>query len=232
MTATLERDGFLQICTKADRAALESARDSLFSERGPGKRCLLDNPLVKDLALALREELVDAGHLPGPAVAIQAIAFDKTPGKNWIVSWHQDLMFPFLQPVSAPGFELPCRKDGVPYARPPIEVLQEMLAVRLHLDDCNESNGPLRVSPGTHRCGILQSSEVASSVAKHGERTCVASAGEALLLRPLLLHRSARAEIAQHRRILHFVYHSGRSLAEKWHRAIGRELVQDCARSF
>ena len=35
-------------------------------------------------------------------------------------------------------------------AKPPLPVLESMLAVRLHLDSCTESNGPLRISPGTH----------------------------------------------------------------------------------
>jgi hypothetical protein len=31
---------------------------------------------------------------------------------------------------------------------PPAEILDKMLTLRVHLDDCGEENGPLRVIPG------------------------------------------------------------------------------------
>ena len=38
-------------------------------------------------------------------------------------------------------------KDGTPHVQPPVELLQQMVTVRLHLDDCDEANGALRVLP-------------------------------------------------------------------------------------
>ena len=37
---------------------------------------------------------------------------------------------------------------------------ESMLVVRLHLDDCGEDNGPLRVLPGSHRLGRLTSEQI------------------------------------------------------------------------
>jgi hypothetical protein len=65
---------------------LQSLRDSVFTEQGPGQRCLLDNPVVKETAIALRTELINFGFLPEGAVAIQDIVFDKTPATNWKVT--------------------------------------------------------------------------------------------------------------------------------------------------
>jgi hypothetical protein len=92
--------------------------------------------------------------------------------------------------------------------------------VRLHLDDCNETNGPLRVAPGSHRRGILKSTDIASAVNAHGEVICVAQTGEAVVMRPLLLHASSPAQVPKHRRVLHVVYYSGEPIAEQWHRAV------------
>ncbi|MES2696574.1 MAG: phytanoyl-CoA dioxygenase family protein [Verrucomicrobiota bacterium] len=201
-------------------AKLESIRTSLFAEGQAGARCLLDEPTVREIAVATREILVGAGRLTATAVAIQAITFDKTPAANWKVTWHQDLMFPFARTVATDGFAMPTIKGGVTYARPPRSVLEELLAVRIHLDDCDETNGPLRVSPGTHRKGVIPSAEIGGVVARGGEHACLAQAGEALLMKPLLLHASSQAKEPKHRRVLHLVYHSGEPTGEPWHRSV------------
>lgn len=217
---SLEKKGFCHVPTCLPVSTLEALRKTIFSNDSAGQRCLLDHPSVRETSLALKRQLVATGHLDLTAVAIQAIAFDKTPGTNWKVAWHQDLMFPFAAPVSSPGFDLASIKQGVPYARPPVPVLQRLLAVRLHLDDCGPDNGPLRVSHGTHLDGILDSREIPETVARHGEMALTATAGEALLMRPLLLHASSKATRPDHRRILHLVYDSGGPIDESWHRAI------------
>ena len=92
-------------------------------------RCLLDQPGVATAVCETRARLVEEGLLGAHAVAVQAIAFDKTPEANWKVTWHQDVMFPFAKPIRAPGFDLVSKKDEVDYARPPREVPEQMLAV-------------------------------------------------------------------------------------------------------
>lgn len=216
----LELDGWTRVATGIDADFLARLRAEAFTGGAAGSRCLLDLPAVRAAALALKDELISAAHLPSGAVAIQAIAFDKTPDTNWKVAWHQDLMFPFAAAVVAPGFDLPARKDGVDFARPPLAVLQDLLAVRLHLDPCDATNGPLRVSPGSHRHGLIPSGECAARARLGGETACLAAEGEALLMRPLLLHASSQATVPGHRRVLHFVYHSGSAIPETWHRAL------------
>jgi hypothetical protein len=58
-------------------------------------------------------------------------------------------------------------------------------------------------------------------VEQNGEVTCLARTGEALLMRPLLLHASSVAKEPRHRRVLHVVYYAGAPIAEKWHREVG-----------
>lgn len=216
----LHDSGYDSCRSSISKSTLANLRDQVFAYGEAGTRCLLDVPLVQRTAVEIRESLVAAAHLPTSAIAIQAIAFDKTPDANWKVTWHQDLMFPFARPATQIGFDLRCMKAGVDYARPPRDVLEELLAVRLHVDDCNESNGPLRVSPGSHRDGILKSTEIQEHVARHGEAICTAKAGEVFLMRPLLLHASSPSTKPRHRRVLHLVFHTGRPISERWHRAV------------
>lgn len=216
----LDDRGFCTFPCAIPEELLNALRDTLFNDHNAGERCLLDHPIVRETALSLKRELCEASFLARDAVAIQAIAFNKTATKNWKVAWHQDLMFPFAKRVTSLGFDLPTVKEGIHYARPPQSILEQLLAVRLHLDDCDMTNGPLRISPGTHRYGILKTSEISNIVTRHGEMTALAKKGEALLMRPLTLHASSKATEPKHRRILHFVYYSGGTIQETWHRIL------------
>jgi Phytanoyl-CoA dioxygenase (PhyH) len=216
----LAQDGWQITRAHLVPTALQALRDSAFADDSAGQRCLLDHPAVRQTALALRTELIDVGVLPRTAVAIQAIAFDKNPATNWKVTWHQDLMFPFATKVSDPDYALPSIKDRVDYARPPRAVLDELLAVRLHLDDCGPTNGPLRVASGSHRLGVLKSSDIPSALDQLPAVSCLAQEGDLLLIRPLTLHASSPATEPKHRRVLHYVFHSGAPLTETWHRSL------------
>jgi len=44
---------------------------------------------------------------------------------------------------------------------PPVSVLERMVSVRIHLDDCSDSNGALRVLPGTHNLGRVAPTQIA-----------------------------------------------------------------------
>ena len=202
------------------RDLLASLCDTLFASDVAGSRCLLDQPCVRQTAIRLRTVLISSGVLSHKATAIQAIAFDKTAAINWKVTWHQDLMFPLAHSATSPGYDLPAKKDAIDYARPPRAVLEALLAVRLHLDDCDASNGPLRVSPGSHRGGVRKSPELTELARRFGELPCIARTGDILLMKPLLLHASSLATNPRHRRVLHLVYYDGPPPAEPWHRSL------------
>ncbi|WP_193211751.1 phytanoyl-CoA dioxygenase family protein [Luteolibacter marinus] len=216
---SLDPHGWDRVPSHLPPQLLRTLRDEAFKAGSAGTRCLLDNPAVAEASREVKRRLQALGILPAAAVAIQAIAFNKTPEINWKVAWHQDLMFPFARPVSSPGYDLPSRKAGIDYARPPLAVLEDLLAARLHLDDCHDQNGPLRVSPGTHRSGIM-SSDHAAAAGRSGEVTCLAGEGDLILMKPLALHASSPSLIPGNRRVLHLVYHSGSRLPEAWHRAL------------
>lgn len=217
---SLDRLGYDAFGPVVSAEKLDAVRKSIFAAGEAGTRCLLDDARVGAIAVEARVRLVAAGRLSEGAVAIQAIAFDKTAGANWKVTWHQDLMFPFAEAVRSAGFALPSVKEGVDYARPPLTVLEELLAVRIHLDECDADNGPLRVAPGTHRLGVITSAEIGAKVSAASEHVCLAAKGDALLMKPLTLHASSPAREPRHRRVLHLVYHSGREIGARWHRAV------------
>ncbi len=81
-----------------------------------------------------------------------------------------------------------------------------MVTVRLHLDDCPESNGPLRVIPASHRLGLLSRPQIQAAVGSAKAEIITARAGDALLMRPLILHASSPAAEAVHRRVLHLEF--------------------------
>jgi ectoine hydroxylase-related dioxygenase (phytanoyl-CoA dioxygenase family) len=84
--------------------------------------------------------------------------------------------------------------------------LQNMLTIRIHLDDCDETNGALRVLGGTHKLGRLPADEIEDVRSRHTEHLCRASAGDVMLMRPLLLHASGKSQGIKQRRVLHIEY--------------------------
>lgn len=143
----------------------------------------------------------------GPdCAAVRAIIFDKTPGANWKVSWHQDLTIAVQRRVDVAGFGPWSVKAGIVHVQPPATVLERMLTLRLHLDACLEDNGPVRVLPGSHKAGRLRDEDIAQWQAHRNAVTCLAQRGEVLAMRPLLLHSSSPAQSPTHRRVVHIEY--------------------------
>jgi len=142
---------------------------------------------------------------PG-AFAVRGILFDKTPDANWKVPWHQDLSIAVKEQIEVSGFGPWSLKAGVVHVQPPTGVLESMLAVRLHLDDCGPANGPLRVLSGTHRFGRLEAGSIERLRGEFNEVTCPVASGGALLMRPLILHASSAAKEPGRRRVVHLEF--------------------------
>jgi hypothetical protein len=81
------------------------------------------------------------------------------PNANWKVPWHQDVTIAVQERVEAEGFGPWSIKADVLHVQPPGEVLEHMISVRLHLDNCGEKNGALRVIPGSHLQGRIPEEE-------------------------------------------------------------------------
>jgi ectoine hydroxylase-related dioxygenase (phytanoyl-CoA dioxygenase family) len=163
-------------------------------------------PAVATLARSDRFLDLVRPHLPAQPFPVRAIYFDKSPGANWLVPWHQDLTLALRARAEHPGFGPWSTKDGIPHVQPPVALLQQMLTIRLHLDDADTSNGALRILPCSHRLGRLSAGRIQGLRKEQCAFVCAVAAGDALLMRPLLLHASSRSTSARHRRVLHLEY--------------------------
>jgi Phytanoyl-CoA dioxygenase (PhyH) len=139
------------------------------------------------------------------AFAVRAIYFDKVPGSNWSLFWHQDNVISVAARVEVAGYVGWSRKAGVWQVQPPGHVLANMLAVRVHLDDCGPENGSLRVLPGSHRFGWLEE-QLDDWKQRVSEVVCTVSRGGVVTMCPLLLHASAKSAAVGHRRVIHIEY--------------------------
>jgi ectoine hydroxylase-related dioxygenase (phytanoyl-CoA dioxygenase family) len=189
--------------------ALTAAVEPLLADLGRvkgGVRDALTHPAVRELAAApVLRRLVEP-HLGADCVAVNATLFDKSAGRNWKVPYHQDVTIRVKRRRDVPGFETWWERAGVPHCWPPAAVLERMLAVRLHLDDCGPANGPLRVLPGSHTAGVLAAADIARWREATPEVVCTVGRGGVVLMRPLLLHASSAAAAAARRRVLHLEY--------------------------
>jgi ectoine hydroxylase-related dioxygenase (phytanoyl-CoA dioxygenase family) len=216
MLEALKNDGFFLARSILDAATIEQLRlasDTLV-ERGEtvraasrnARRLLETSPEVVRLAGSHAIRGLVEPVLGGEAFAVRGLLFDKVAGANWHVGWHQDLMIPVAEQRPTPDFTAWSIKEGVPHVRPPAAVLEQMLTLRVHLDDCPADNGPLEVLPGTHRLGIIPDGEVRGLLERNVPGVVTAKAGDILLMRPLLLHSSRPAKSATHRRVLHLEF--------------------------
>lgn len=198
--------GFALVCnalTERRRIELLGLHQAL-NTCGPGARNLLDQAWCQELAQETRVSPRLEPFIPRHFRAIQCSYFEKGISNNWLVPIHQDLSVPVRERASEPGWGPWTDKERACFVQPPVDVLNTLIAVRLHLDPCTAEDGPLRVVPGTHRQGVIPP-EHAVALRAH-EQICTAQAGDALVLKPLLLHRSGKATGTSRRRVLHLLF--------------------------
>ena len=144
-------------------------------------------------------------YLPDKAQPVRCILFDKTPEHNWPVAWHQDLTIAVTERHETPEYTNWSIKDGVIHVQPPEALLQNMVTLRLHLDDTTATNGALKVIERSHLYGKIPSEQIGQFTCEN-QVTCECSAGDLLIMKPLILHASDRSKCPSHRRIIHIEY--------------------------
>lgn len=203
----LRRDGYAVVPGVLTETEIDDLIARLDVERGRGGNRMVDqDPIVRNLAwsgpaMALAREALGENARP-----VRILFFDKKPDANWSVPYHQDLTIAVRERVDVDGYRPWTIKAGIPHVQAPVELLQRMVAVRLHLDPCGEANGPLRVIPGTHTAGKLDHATLEARISAEQEVTLTADRGASILMKPLLLHASSPAREPSHRRVLHIEY--------------------------
>lgn len=181
--------------------------DSVLQVCGtPGTRCSLHLDWCAALAAHLREHPALSSLIPRDYVAAQCTYFEKSTATNWLVPVHQDLSIPVAERLSNTPLRGWSEKEGSIYVQPPLELLQQLVAVRLHIDPCGDDDGPLKVVPGSHALGRIDADAASVFRSRSTEIPCVADRGSALAMRPLLLHSSSKAHGDSLRRVLHFLF--------------------------
>jgi len=212
--ARLEQEGFAILpeavpgdTLEALLAALVSVSSDTEPRRRGGVRNLFESIAeVRDIARSGAMRAAAEAVLGPGCFAVRALLFDKTSEANWKVIWHQDLTIAVRERRSVEGFGPWSDKAGIPHVQPPTGLLERMVAVRLHLDDCGAENGPVRVLPGSHRIGRLGPEDIAAWRERTSPVECLVPRGGLLVMRPLLLHASSPASAPAHRRVLHLEY--------------------------
>ena len=187
-------------------AAVETLAAAAPHRTKAGARHLLSVPMVRDLAgdprmLAIARQFVGPAETP-----FRATLFDKSLSANWLVVWHQDTALPLRRRSERDGWGPWSTKAGILYAHAPAWALEQVIALRVCLDDSSMTNGPLRVLPGTHRGAVYTDEQIDRLVHSMTPVDCVAGSGGVVAMRPLTVHASSKSLAAQPRRVLHIEY--------------------------
>lgn len=192
------REVVQQLADEQDEAVREQA-GAVYAARNVLKIIPEIAELWKTPALA---DLI-AEVLGTEAGLVRVLYFDKPPEQTWALPWHKDLLIAIRDgSQQQPGFSRPRPRAGVLHTEPPVEVLQSMLTLRIHLDPMTDKNGPLEVLSGSQKTGK-------ELVVDGFQREQITSqAGAVFMMRPLLVHASGRSipNSTAHRRVLHLEF--------------------------
>src|SRR5215510_5352694 len=166
--AQLERDGFALIAKVLDSSAVDElishvsnvGVDPSISLRAGIRNLLNRVPTTRVLAESASITSLVALGLGHDFQVVRGIYLDKHKDANWKVAWHQDLTIAVRERKEIDGYGPWSLKAGIQHVQPPVSVLEKMLAVRIHLDNADETNGALRVIPGSHLKGRLSADEI------------------------------------------------------------------------
>jgi len=193
-SAIVARDGFAIVSGVVEARELDhlvqNLQGSQLLRSRVGIRHAMRDATVAAIAqdrrlLQFAQEVLGTGAPP-----FRATLFDKSPHSNWLVVWHQDTALPIREHRDTDGWGPWSVKDGVAYAHAPASALEQVLALRLHLDDSGPDNGPLRVLPATHTLGLLSDEQLHDLSTRIAPIACLVSAGGVVAMRPLIVHAS------------------------------------------
>jgi hypothetical protein len=208
----LERDGAERIPKALSEEELQTLNELArrHGGMGAGIRLVHDETLSRILAPNGTMDRIAKSRLGAGAQPVRAILFDKQPGANWALGWHQDRTIAVRRRKEVPGFGPWSKKSGIDHAEPPFEYIERMITLRAHLDPCGSDNAPLMIIPGSHRVGRIPVQDIDRVVSQHKAVACLAGAGDIWVYASAILHASHAADSPTHRRVLHVDYSNAR----------------------
>lgn len=143
-----------------------------------------------------------ARHIGKASRPVRMILFDKSASANWALGWHQDRTIVVRDRVEVAGYGPWTVKAGLLHVAPPIDLLERMMTIRIHLDAVSAANAPLLIAPGSHRLGRVPEANIASAVERLGVYACLADTGDIWAYSTPILHASDTASEPRRRRVL------------------------------
>lgn len=135
---------------------------------------------------------------------VKSIYFDKPEASNWYVAYHQDLTISVDQKATIDGFGPWTVKQNQFAVQPPLPILENVVTMRIHLDDTGQANGALKVVPKSHLKQVYRPENINWTI--ESEAICDVKKGELMLMKPLLLHSSNRTTNGNKRRVVHLEF--------------------------
>ncbi len=182
--------------------------DDLFAIR----QFLKEIPEVNDLIFNENIKTIIKEIFGEQYFAVKSIYFDKPEKSNWYVAYHQDLTISVDKKLEIENFGPWTTKQNQFAVQPPLDILENIFTIRIHLDDTDEHNGALKVIPKSHSKGIYRPETIDWSV--ETETICSVGKGGIMIMKPLLLHGSNRTTNGKKRRVIHIEF-SDKGLPEE-----------------
>lgn len=182
--------------------------DDLFAIR----QFLKEIPEVKDLIFNDNIKNIITEVFGEQYFVVKSIYFDKPEKSNWYVAYHQDLTISVDRKTELAGFGPWTTKQNQFAVQPPLDILENIFTIRIHLDDTDENNGALKVVPTSHSKGIYRPETIDWSI--ETETICSVEKAGIMIMKPLLLHGSNRTINGNKRRVIHIEF-SDKALPEE-----------------
>jgi hypothetical protein len=119
---------------------------------------------------------------------------------GWSAPWRQGRVIALRERALVEGYDNWALRAGVWHCQPPAQVLAQMLATRVFLDDAEDDDGALQIALGSHRGGAVSVSGAAELARTCPAETCRARRGDVLVTRMLTLSRSLASQSSRARR--------------------------------
>ncbi len=186
---------------KADKAKATFRRSTeLFAIR----QFLKEIPEMADLIFNSKLKSVITQIFGDTCFVVKSIYFDKPETSNWYVPYHQDLTISVDKKLDLANYGPWTTKQNQFAVQPPINILENIYTVRIHLDDTDENNGALKVIEKSHLKGIYRPETIDWTA--ETETVCQVPKGGVMLMKPLLLHSSGRTTNHSKRRVIHIEF--------------------------
>jgi len=168
------------------------------------RQFLKEVPDVKDLVFNENLKEIIKEIFGEKYLVVNSIYFDKPEKSNWYVAYHQDLTISVDKKIDLENFGPWTTKQNQFAVQPPLDILENIFTIRIHLDDTDENNGALKVVPKSHAKGIYRPETIDWSV--ETENICNVEKGGIMIMKPLLLHGSNRTTNGKKRRVIHIEF--------------------------